>query len=144
MYDLIIIGAGPAGLTAGLYAARAKLNVLAVDKGLAGGQLWNTALIEDYPGFDHIGGADLAQKMESHARTFGLEIATATVEHARRAADHFLIKTGQGEYEALAIVCTAGGSPVKLGAPGGRSTRDTASRIAPFATERSSRTRTSS
>ena len=118
MHDLIIIGAGPAGLTAGLYAARAKMSAIAIEKGISGGQLWNTAAVEDYPGFEHIGGAELAQKMEEQARKFGLEIINETVQHARRASDHFSIKTDQGEHEALAIICTAGGSPVKLGVPG--------------------------
>lgn len=58
MYDLIIIGAGPAGLTARLYVARAKMRVLAIEKGILGGQLWNTAVVEDYPGFEHTSGAD--------------------------------------------------------------------------------------
>ena len=118
MGDLIIIGAGPAGLTAGLYAARAKMTVLAIEKGIAGGQLWNTAAVEDYPGFEHTSGAELAQEMEEQARKFGLEIINETVQHARRASGHFSIKTDQGEHEALAIICTAGGSPVKLGVPG--------------------------
>jgi thioredoxin reductase (NADPH) len=118
MYDLVIIGAGPAGLTAGLYAARARLKTLAVDKGVVGGQLWNTAMVEDYPGFQHIAGNELAQKLEGHARKFGLEIVNGTVEHARRAAGHFSVKTEQDQYEALAIICTAGGSPIKLGVPG--------------------------
>ncbi len=118
MYDLIIIGAGPAGLTAGLYAGRARMRVLAIDKGIPGGQLWNTAAIEDYPGFEHGSGAELAEKLERHARQFGLEILTETVESARRAGDHFAVKTDRGEHQALAIICTAGGTPVKLEVPG--------------------------
>lgn len=118
MQDLIIIGAGPAGLTAGLYAARAKMQVLAIDKGIPGGQLWNTAVVEDYPGFPHISGAALAEKMEEHARKFGLEILNQTVQHARRQGDHFVVRADQGEHETLAIICTSGGSPVKLGIPG--------------------------
>lgn len=118
MHDLIIIGAGPAGLTAGLYAARAKLKVLAIEKGIPGGQLWNTAAVEDYPGFRHTSGAELAQRLEEHARHFGLEIVAEAVQTARRAGEHFTLKTDQGEHEALAIICAAGGSPVKLGVPG--------------------------
>jgi thioredoxin reductase (NADPH) len=94
------------------------MSVLAIEKGISGGQLWNTAAVEDYPGFEHISGAELAQKMEEQARKFGLETINETVQHARRTGDYFSIKTDQGEHEALAIVCTAGGSPVKLGVPG--------------------------
>lgn len=118
MYDRIVIGAGPAGLTAGLYAVRAKLKVLAIEKGIAGGQLWNTAVVEDYPEFEHISGAELAAKMEAHARKFGLDIANEVVEHAQRTGENFEVKTDQGSQEALAIICTAGGSPIKLGVPG--------------------------
>ena len=118
MYDLSIIGAGPAGLAAGLYAARAKMRVLALEKGIPGGQVWNTAEIEDYPGFEHISGAELGKKLEEHARKFGLEIVNAEFQHARRAGDRFSIRTDQGEHEALAILCASGGSPVKLGVSG--------------------------
>jgi thioredoxin reductase (NADPH) len=99
MYDLIIIGAGPAGLTAGIYAARAKLNVLAIEKGIPGGQISNTALVEDYPGFEHISGADLGQKLEQHARKFGLEIVNGAVEQVKRTGEHFSIKTNEGEFD---------------------------------------------
>ncbi|HEY8643335.1 MAG TPA: FAD-dependent oxidoreductase, partial [Candidatus Dormibacteraeota bacterium] len=73
-FDLIIAGGGPAGLAAGLYAARMNLRTVLVERGPVGGQLLNTELIEDYPGFESILGADLAVKMGEHARKFGLDV----------------------------------------------------------------------
>ena len=74
-YDVLIIGAGPAGLTAALYCGRARLKTLIMEKGIPGGELVNTAHIEDYPGFEEISGAELAERLERQARTFGVEIA---------------------------------------------------------------------
>src|SRR5437868_9387838 len=73
-YDVIIVGVGPAGLAAGLYTARMDLKAVLLDRGPLGGQLLNTELVEDYPGFESILGADLAVKMGDHARKFGLEV----------------------------------------------------------------------
>ena len=73
-YDVVIIGAGPAGMCAGLYAGRSMLKAVILEKGFPGGELLNTELIEDYPGFDHILGHDLAQKFADHAAKFGAEI----------------------------------------------------------------------
>src|SRR5882762_2219241 len=74
--DLIIIGGGPAGLTAGLYAARANMKTVLLDSKDVGGEILNTELIEDYPGFESVTGADLARKMAEHALKFGLKIET--------------------------------------------------------------------
>src|SRR5207248_1091008 len=73
-YDVIIVGGGPAGLAAGLYTARMDLKAVLLDRGPLGGQLLNTELVEDYPGFESILGAELATKMGEHARKFGLEV----------------------------------------------------------------------
>src|SRR5438874_1036456 len=73
-HDVIIVGAGPAGLCAGLYTARAKLDTLIVDKLIPGGQILNTELVEDYPGFESILGPDLAARMQAHAEKFGAKI----------------------------------------------------------------------
>jgi len=75
-YDVVIVGAGPAGLTAGMYAGRSMLRAVVLERGAPGGELLNTEIIEDYPGFEHVLGWDLAQKFEAHAKKFGAEIQT--------------------------------------------------------------------
>src|SRR5437762_13608404 len=86
-YDVIIVGAGPAGLCAAMYAGRGMLKALAIERGAPGGELLNTDLIEDYIGFESIKGWELAQKMAAHAQKFGAEIVTDTVERIRKADD---------------------------------------------------------
>ena len=75
MYDLIILGAGPAGLTAGIYASRASLNVLIIEKGIEGGQIANTVDVENYPGIKNISGMELGMTMRAQAEEFGCEFA---------------------------------------------------------------------
>src|SRR5690242_11221567 len=119
-YDVIIVGAGPAGLCAALYAGRGMLRALTLERGAPGGELLNTDLIEDYIGFESIKGWELAQKMAEHAKKFGAEIVTDTVEKIRKADDGwFDVATARGKtYRAPAVILTAGGTPVKLGVPG--------------------------
>ena len=119
-YEVVIVGAGPAGMTAGMYAGRAMLRAVIVERGAPGGELLNTEIIEDYPGFEHIEGWDLAQKFDSHARKFGVEVHTATVERVRRTDDGwFETVTDAGDiYRSPTVILTAGGTPVKLGVPG--------------------------
>ena len=121
-YDVIIVGAGPAGLCAALYAGRGMLSTLTIERGAPGGELLNTDLIEDYIGFESIKGWELAQKMTEHARKFGAEIVTDTVERIHKEADGwFEVTTARGEtYRSQAVILTAGGTPVKLGVPGER------------------------
>jgi thioredoxin reductase (NADPH) len=118
-YEMLIIGAGPAGLTAGLYGSRSNLKTVIIEKGLPGGELLNTDAIEDYTGFEHITGVELAQLMENHARKFGVEIRTGEeVKSVRKVGGHFEVKTDEHEYEALTVIATAGGTPYKLGVMG--------------------------
>lgn len=118
-YDVVIIGGGPAGLTAGLYASRAKLKSLLIEKKWPGGQLLNTELIEDYPGFESIKGPDLAQRMENQVRKLGLQIELDGVECVKPEGSRKLVQTEGGKmYLAKAVIVTAGGEPRRLGAPG--------------------------
>src|SRR6059036_4077392 len=119
-YDVIIVGAGPAGLCAAMYAGRGMLKSLTIERGAAGGELLNTDLIEDYIGFESIRGWELAQKMADHAKKFGAVIVTDTVLKVRKADDAwFDVVTAHGRtYRAPAVILTAGGTPVKLGVPG--------------------------
>jgi thioredoxin reductase (NADPH) len=119
-YDVIIVGAGPAGLCAAMYAGRGMLKALTIERGAPGGELLNTDLIEDYIGFESIKGRELAQMMTEHAKKFGAEILTDTVRRVRKAQDGwFDVETERGGvYRAPAVILTAGGTPVKLGVPG--------------------------
>ncbi len=119
-FDLIIIGGGPAGLTAGLYAARANMNVVLFEAKDVGGEILNTELIEDYPGFASVTGAELATKMADHARKFGLRIDTySPVKQVRSEGDRKLVEMADGTtHTAYAVLVTVGGEPTKLGVPG--------------------------
>ncbi|MFQ5499257.1 MAG: thioredoxin-disulfide reductase [Candidatus Zixiibacteriota bacterium] len=118
-YDVVIVGAGPGGLCAGLYAARAQRKTICLEKYIPGGQIANTGEVEDYIGFDLIQGADLANKMAEHAKRFGLEIAMEEVEEVYCDGDDRVAKCASGEvYRAKAIILSTGGAPVKLGIVG--------------------------
>jgi thioredoxin reductase (NADPH) len=120
-FDVIIVGAGPAGLAAGLYAARMNLRAVLLDQGPPGGQLLNTELIEDYPGFESILGSDLAIKMAEHARNFGLDIREfEPVRDIDVEGTHTKVVTLESgsELRAPAVILAAGGLPRKLQVPG--------------------------
>ncbi len=119
-FDTIIVGAGPAGLCAGLYAGRGMLKAVILEAKVPGGELLNTEKIEDYPGFESILGRELAERMTRHAERFGAEIRQASVSGIERMPDGtFAVKTEAGEvYRAPTVILTAGGTPVKLGVPG--------------------------
>jgi len=119
-FDVVIVGAGPAGLCAGMYAGRGMLHTVILERGVPGGELLNTEKIEDYPGFLSILGPDLAAKMAEHAEAFGAPIVQEEVEGIHREEDGtFRIETGSGTvYRAPAVILTAGGTPTKLGVPG--------------------------
>jgi thioredoxin reductase (NADPH) len=118
--DVVIVGGGPAGLCAAMYAGRGMLRSVLIEKGLPGGELLNTEKIEDYPGFVSILGRDLAEKMTEHAQAFGAEIVQDNVEGIHRQEDGtFRVETSSGSvYHAPTVLLTAGGTPTKLGIPG--------------------------
>jgi thioredoxin reductase (NADPH) len=118
--ELVIVGGGPAGLCAAMYAGRGMLKTVLLERGVPGGELLNTEWIDDYPGFEHIQGRELAQKMTAHALAFGAEIRQENVESiARREDGIFEVITSSGTtYEAPAVILTAGGTPLKLEVPG--------------------------
>ncbi|MCZ6917640.1 MAG: thioredoxin-disulfide reductase [Gemmatimonadetes bacterium] len=119
-YDVIIVGGGPAGLCAAMYSGRGMLDALLIERGLPGGELLNTELIEDYPGFESILGRDLAARMTSHTEKFGASIVTDTVDAIEKMDDDwFEVRTQLGKvYRAPTVLLTAGGTPNKLGVPG--------------------------
>lgn len=118
-YDTVIIGAGPGGMTAATYASRANLSVLMLDRGIYGGQMNNTAEIENYPGFSSVMGADLAEKMYASATQFGAEYAFGTVERLERQSDQtWLVTTDMDQYQANSVIVATGAAYKKLGVPG--------------------------
>jgi thioredoxin reductase (NADPH) len=119
-YEVVIVGAGPSGMTAGLYAGRSMLKTVVIERGAPGGELLNTEMIEDYPGFEHVLGWELAEKFASHAAKFGCEFHTRNVESIKRLDDGtFETRCDDGEvYHSPAVIVTAGGTPIKLGVPG--------------------------
>lgn len=120
-YDVVIIGAGPAGMCAGMYAGRSMLKTAVLERGFPGGELLNTELIEDYPGFEHILGHELAQKFADHAAKFGAEFKNGVVVEgvSKRDDGMFESRTESGDvYRSKSVIITAGGTPVKLGVPG--------------------------
>lgn len=119
-FDTIIIGGGPAGLCAAMYAGRGMLKAVVLESKVPGGELLNTEKIEDYPGFESILGRELAERMTAHAKKFGAEIRQATVEGIYRQPDGtFEVKTIDGEsYRSATVILTAGGTPTRLEVPG--------------------------
>ena len=120
-FDVVIVGAGPAGMTAALYAGRAMLKTAVIERGEPGGELLNTEYLDDVIGFPKILGRDLAQRFAEHARTFGAEfVEFTTVTSIRKVEDgSFETRTEGGDvYRSPVVIATAGGTPLKLGIPG--------------------------
>lgn len=118
IYDVIIIGAGPAGMTAAVYTSRANLSTLMLERGVPGGQMANTEEVENYPGFDHILGPELSTKMFDHAKKFGAEYAYGDVKEVIDGKEYKTIKAGSKEYKARSIIISAGAEYKKIGVPG--------------------------
>jgi thioredoxin reductase (NADPH) len=118
MYDLIIIGGGPAGLTAAIYAIRSGLNIAVFEKIGVGGQLLLTESVENYPGFSLISGPDLMEKFESHAQKLGVHITYEEVKEIKSTGKAHTVITDGSEYEAISIIVSSGSMPRKLGVEG--------------------------
>ena len=123
MYDLIIIGSGPAGLGAAIYAEQARLNTLVIEKAaMSGGQILLTEVVDNYPGIPSIGGFELGQKLREHAEQQGEHFVTYEITCVDFGADHgYVVKTLRGkkqEYQTRALIVAAGASHKKLGVPG--------------------------
>ena len=117
-YDVVIIGAGPGGLTAALYASRANLSVMILDRGIYGGQMNNTAAIENYPGFKSILGPDLSERMYKSSTQFGADFGYGAVQSVEDKGNVKIIHTDDGDYEAKALIIATGSQYKKIGVPG--------------------------
>lgn len=118
MFDVIIAGAGPAGMTAALYASRANLETLMIERGIPGGQMANTEDVENFPGFEHILGPDLSNKMFEHAKKFGAEYAYGDIKEVVDHGDYKLVKAGKHEYKTRTLIITTGAQYKKIGISG--------------------------
>ncbi len=119
IYDLIIIGGGPGGLAAGIYAMRAALKTLIIEKGIPGGQVNLTDEVENYPGFERISGAELSMRFADHAKAYGLEILNREVKAVEPGLDHHVVRLDDGtELNCFAVILATGGSPRRLEVPG--------------------------
>ncbi|CAB3288487.1 Putative thioredoxin reductase [Methanocaldococcus lauensis] len=114
-YDTIIIGAGPGGLTAGIYAMRGKLNAICIEKENAGGRIAEAGIVENYPGFEEIRGFELAEKFKNHAEKFKLPIIYDEVIKIEIKEKPFKVITKNSTYETKTIVIATGTRPKKLG-----------------------------
>lgn len=118
IYDVAILGAGPAGMTAAVYTSRANLSTIMIERGVPGGQMVNTNEVENYPGFASILGPDLSNKMFEHAKKFGAEYAFGDVKQLNDGDEYKTIVTGNKEYKARAVIIATGAEHKKLGIPG--------------------------
>jgi len=119
MYDIIIIGGGPGGLSAGIYAMRAALKTVLVERAAQGGQMTLSDEVDNYPGIEHITGMELAMKFSQHAQAYGLEMISDEVEEVDPGLEHHEVRLAGGRIlKGHAIILATGGSPRKLGIPG--------------------------
>lgn len=118
IFDVVIIGAGPAGMTAAVYTSRANLSTLMIERGIPGGQMANTEEVENYPGFDHILGPELSTKMFEHAKKFGAEYVYGDVTEIIDGEEYKTIISGKKQYKTRAIILSTGAEWKKMGVPG--------------------------
>ncbi|MBG9790190.1 MULTISPECIES: thioredoxin-disulfide reductase [Brevibacillus] len=118
IYDVIIAGAGPAGMTAAVYTSRANMSTLMLERGIPGGQMANTEDIENFPGFTSILGPDLSNKMFEHAQKFGAEYQYGDIKEIRDDNPYKIVVVGDKEYKAKSIIVATGAEHRLLGAPG--------------------------
>ncbi|QOY36952.1 thioredoxin-disulfide reductase [Anaerobacillus isosaccharinicus] len=118
IYDVIIAGAGPAGMTAAVYTSRGNLSTLMVERGVPGGQMANTEDVENYPGYESILGPDLSTKMFDHAKKFGAEYAYGDIKEIIDGKEYKTVVTGSKEFKGRAVIVTTGAKYKKLGVPG--------------------------
>ncbi|MBX6351647.1 MAG: FAD-dependent oxidoreductase, partial [Clostridia bacterium] len=118
-YDTLIVGAGPAGLTAALYAGRAGLRAAVAERAVAGGQIATTELVDNYPGFpEGILGPELSERMEAQARRFGAEWLADEIASLAREGDVWVAEGQEGSYRARTVILATGARERKLGVPG--------------------------
>ncbi|HEY2420284.1 MAG TPA: thioredoxin-disulfide reductase [Neobacillus sp.] len=118
IYDVIIAGAGPAGMTAAVYTSRANMSTLMIERGMPGGQMANTEEVENYPGYESILGPDLSTKMFEHAKKFGAEYAYGDIKEIVDHGEYKVVVAGSKEYKARAVIITTGAEYKKIGVPG--------------------------
>jgi len=119
MYDLVIVGGGPAGLSAGIYAMRAAMHTVLIEKGMPGGQIALTKDVENYPGIEEVGGFELCEKFLNHAKRYNLEIRENEVSSVEPGVDyHEIVLVDGTRLHTHAVILAPGGSARKLGVPG--------------------------
>jgi thioredoxin reductase (NADPH) len=119
LHDVVIVGGGPGGLSAGIYAMRAALKTILIEKGAAGGQVAMSEAVENYPGFEHITGYELSQKFLQHAQSYGMEIVQEEVVAVEPGLDFHTVRLANGDIlKTHTVILATGGSPRKLDIPG--------------------------
>jgi len=119
LYDVVIVGGGPGGLSAGIYAMRAALETILIEKGAAGGQVAISDAVENYPGFEHITGYELSQKFLQHAQSYGMEIVQEEVVAVEPGLDFHTIRLANGDIlKSHTVILATGGRPRKRDIPG--------------------------
>ena len=119
MYDLTIVGGGPGGLSAAIYAMRAAMKTVLLERSAPGGQINLSNEVENYPGFEHVSGAELSMKMAEHARSYDLDEISEEVTAVEPGLEYHTVRLGDGRsLQTHAVILATGGSPRKLGIPG--------------------------